>query len=251
VINIKCRTEYSFRSAYGTLEKVLERKGYGICDRNGTWGHVQFSKAAKKKGIKPVFGVELAVVNNAKEKEKQTHNWMSFIAKTNKGLQEIYELTTLATDQFYYIPRIDYSDIFGLSDDVAILSGSFPDFASLPRKALNVYIELSPSSDERLLKFANEKGYKVIATSDNFYPSPEDKYIYEIIASSNKDSRTTPMHLLDEWEWRDSLPWAPEVAIQEAKILYDACNASLPQAELVHFRSDATLLELCMAGAAR
>lgn len=251
MINIKCRTEYSFRSAYGTLEKVLERRGYGICDRNGTWGHVQFAKAAKKKGIKPLFGVELAVVKDAKTKEKQPHNWMSFIAKTNKGLQEIYELTTLATEQFYYLPRIDYSDLFGLSNDVIILSGTMPDLASLPRKAANLYIELSPNSSERMLKFAEDKGYKVVACSDNFYPSPEDKYIYEIIASSNKDNRTTPMHLLDEWSWRDALPWAPEVAILEAQIIYDECNAALPTAEMVHFRSDTTLRELCLTGAAR
>ena len=67
MLNIKCRTEYSFRTAYGSPDQVLEVGGVGICDRHSTWGHVQFAKAAKKKGIKPVFGVELAVVEHTKE----------------------------------------------------------------------------------------------------------------------------------------------------------------------------------------
>lgn len=251
MLNVKCRTEYSFRAAYGTPEQVIALGGVGICDRNGTWGHVQFAKAAKKAGIKPLFGVELAVVNDASAKEKQAPNWMSFIAKNNKGLKEIYELTTKATENFYYFPRIDYSHIMDMSDDVALISGVMPNLGMLPRRRDNIYIELSPNSNRRLLDFAREKGYKVIACSDNYYPTPDDRSAYEVVASSNKDNRTTPMHILNEWEWRDALPWAPEEALVEAQKLYDSCEAVLPTAEMVHFRSESTLMELCVAGASK
>lgn len=250
MINLKCRSEYSFRNAFGTPAAVLDCKGYGICDRNGTWGHVQFAKTAKKKGVKPVFGVELAVVEDAKLKEKQGHNWMSFIAKSNKGLQEIYELTTLATEQFYYIPRIDYSDLMGLSEEVSIFSGAYPTLGLLPRHS---FIELSPIANERIVAFGRDKGMKFIACSDNFYPKPEDRRIYEVVAGDNKDSRIAPMHLLSQYEWEDSLFWvAPEIlasALQETALLYEECNASLPQAEMVHYSSEISLHDMCVAGA--
>lgn len=250
MLNLKCRTEYSFRTAYGRPEQVLERGGVGICDRSGTWGHVQFSKAAKKKGIKPVFGVELAVVEDSSIKEKQPVNYMSFLAKTNKGLQEIYELTTLATEQFYYTPRIDYSQLYGLSEEVAILSGAYPNLALLPR-VKNMFAELSPIASEVLLEFAIDKNLKTIACSDNFYPSPEDKRIYEIIASGNKENRTSPMHILSEWEWWDALPNAPEISLRNAEELYAECNADLPIAEMVHYTVEKTIEQMCIEGAVK
>lgn len=48
--NIKVRTEYSFRIAYGFIEQVvktIDGDAIGICDRHGTWGHVQFAKYCK------------------------------------------------------------------------------------------------------------------------------------------------------------------------------------------------------------
>lgn len=248
MINLKCRTEYSFRTAYGRIEQILERGGVGICDRNGTWGHVQFAKAAKRKGIKPVFGVELACVEDATLREKQPANWMSFLAKNNKGLKELYELVTLATSQIYYIPRIDYSNLHGLSEDLFVFSGALPKFGLLPRKN-NFYVELSPVSSPQLLKFAQEKGYKVVACSDNYYPSPEMREVYEVIASDNRDSRTTAMHLLQEWEWREALPWAPEEALKNAAEIYNSCDAELPTAKMMKFESSKSLKELCLEGA--
>ena len=250
MINLKCRSEYSFRAAYGKVEEVLACGGYGLCDRNGTWGHVQFNKIARKKKIKPVFGVELAVVFDASNKIKQPVNWMSFIAASNKGLQEIYELTTLATKQSYYHPRISYQQLYDLSEEVIILSGVLPQWGFLPRSK-NVYIELSPMSSEYSLKFAREKNYKILACNDNFYPRAEDRKIYEVIAASNRDDRTKPMHILDQYGWKDCLTFAPDEAVRNTHELYESCNAELPKAEMVHFASDKTLKQLCLEGATR
>ena len=250
MLNLKCRTEYSFRTAYGRPEEVMAQGGVGICDRSSTWGHVQFAKAAKEKGIKPVFGVELAVVRDHEEKERQPINWMSFFAKSSAGLKEIYHLTSIATSQMYYVPRLSYHQLWSLSDQVIILSGVCPAIGDLPRVE-NLYAELSPLMEQKTFEKLLNKGYKPLAVSDNFFPREEDREIYEILASSNKDNRTAPMHLLDEWQWRDSLPWAPEEALLEAQKVYDACNAILPTAQMVHYPADRTLREMCISGAAR
>lgn len=86
--NIKVRTEYSFRIAYGFIEQVvktIDGDAIGICDRHGTWGHVQFAKYCKKYGKKPIFGVELATVENAKENQKQETTYISFWRVITQG----------------------------------------------------------------------------------------------------------------------------------------------------------------------
>ena len=67
---LKIRTEYSFRNAYGPIELVCDRlqqtgcKVAAITDRNSTFGHIQWSKHCQAKGIKPIFGVELAFTDD-------------------------------------------------------------------------------------------------------------------------------------------------------------------------------------------
>ena len=99
MLHIRTRTEYSFRKAYGPINNLVDMAGeaMGIAD-SGTWGHVPFSKACKKAGVKPIFGVEIAVVVDSTERTRQTSNMMAFIAKNNEGLSEIYDLVTKSTN---------------------------------------------------------------------------------------------------------------------------------------------------------
>ena len=68
MLQLRVRSEYSFRQAYGTIAKILDVTSgpVGICDRFGTWSHVEFQKACKAAGRKPIFGAELAVVSDMK-----------------------------------------------------------------------------------------------------------------------------------------------------------------------------------------
>ena len=50
MINLRTRTEYSFRTAYGPIDKIIsdcKQDSMGICDM-GTWGHVAFDSALQK-----------------------------------------------------------------------------------------------------------------------------------------------------------------------------------------------------------
>ena len=256
MINIRNRTEYCFRKAFGPIDSVVAAStgnALGICD-SGTWGHVNFSKACKALGKKALFGVEIPIVEDATERSKQPANEMAFIAKNNEGLSEIYQLVTKSTDKqhFYYYPRLSYEHLFDLSDNVIILSGTNPNWGLLPlTQKENLYIELNPMSVRKSLDFAERKGFKVVATSDNFYPSVKDRKAYEVLIGRNRTDRTAPMHILNEWEWREALPWAPEEAIKNTYEIADLCNVELPTAQMVSFKSDKTLLQMCLDGAVR
>ena len=251
MLNLKLRTEYSFRNAYGPVEKVInatEGDSIGICDA-GTWGHVAFRDACKKANKKPIYGVEIAFVDDARSREKQPHNFMSFLAKSNDGLREIYELVTRSTDNFYYIPRLDYSDLFHLSEEIIILSGANPNWGMLPSTHKeNLYIEIGPTSTKKALE-SIEKGFKPVAVSDNFYPSTTDKKVYEVLAGRNRQSRTKPMHILNEWELRSVIKWLPDEAIANTYTIAEQCDANLPEAQMIRYRANETLESWCIAGA--
>lgn len=251
MINLRCRTEYSFRQASGSVDDVLAATEgpVGICDRSGTWGHVQFAAACKKAGRKAILGVEILTVNNMKEREKQGANGMAFLAKSNKGLREIYELVSIATakENFYYFPRIDYGLIYDLSDEVIVLSGPHPNWGSLPRLK-NVFVELSPTSSGMAREFAAAKGYQTVATSDNLFPRPDDRVVYEVVAGRDRALRTSAMHLLTEAEWKICFPGCPE-ALRNAEEIAVMCEASLPIATIVESTELRSLRQLCEEGA--
>lgn len=249
MIQLKVRSEFTYREVYGPIEKLLACTSgpIGLTDKFGTWGHVSFSKACKKADRKALLGVELAVVEDIRVKEKKAgYNLMSFLAKNRKGLQELYELTTLSTDpeHFYFHPRIDYSMLFDISDNVVMLSGAHPLWGNLPKKK-NLFVELSPLSTPKALLFAKEKKMQVVATSDNFYPTIADKAVYEIVAGPNRQTRMAPMHLLSEEEWRLIWPTAPESALSNQKLIADMCEAELPKANMPHFTNMLPLRTMC------
>jgi DNA-directed DNA polymerase III PolC len=253
MLHIRTRTEYSFRKAYGPIKNIVEAAGeaMGIAD-SGTWGHVAFNNACKKAGIKPIFGVEIAVVEDANDRTRQPANIMAFIAKNNSGLSEIYELVTKSTEKenFYYFPRISYSDLFDISENVIILSGTHPEWGLLPltRKG-DLYIEINPMSSKKSLQFCKEKGFKPVATSDNYYPRVTDKKAYEVLVGMNRTERTKPMHLLNEYELLDCVPWIPDEAIENTYKIADMCNVDLPVAQMISFTPEKTLKQMCIDGA--
>lgn len=244
MINLKVRTEYSFRRAYGPLQKVIDAcntEKIAITDE-GTWGHVPFSKICKN----PIFGVEIAFVEDATERSKQPANYITFLAKNNSGLKEIYNLTSLATakEHFYYFPRLDYTHLFDVSDDIIILSGSNPNWGLLPKNK-NVFAEINPMSTKKVL----ECKFPLVATSDNYYPRLADRKVYEVLVGRNRQASTKPMHILNEWEYKSALPWAPKEAIDNTHLIAKDCNASLTEANNVKFEKTKSLLQLCLEGA--
>jgi DNA polymerase III alpha subunit len=248
MINLKCRTEFTFREVYGPIEKVLDatQGPIGICDRNGTWGHVQFEAACKKAGRKALLGVELAVVEDAKLKEKQGVNWMSMIATNDLGLRELYELVSISTEpeNYYYVPRIDYTMLREVSSNILLLSGSHPVWSRLPKRK-NLFVELSPASHLQALEQATRLRLPIVATSDNFYPRIEDREAYEVSSGRERQNRTTPMHLLREEEWRLMYPEVSQEAISNQQAIALMCTVQLPRATMVHFDNPKPLRKMC------
>ncbi len=251
MIHLHVRTEYSFRKAFGRVEDVLRVTGgpaVAMTD-GGTWGHVAFMKACKAANIKPIYGVELTVVADARLRERQPGAQVVLLAKTDAGLTELYQLVSEAnTRGFYYMPRLDYRDINGASDDLAVLAGPGTQLDRLSELRPH-YLMLTPTNATWNRRAMAQRTFRCVVASDNRYPTLEDVAAYEILAQRDKVMGSTPMHLLSEDELRLAVPEADDECYLNTERIAAECDAHLPKAENVRIASPKTLKLLCLEGA--
>lgn len=252
MINLRIRTEYSYKRAFGPIHRVISRikelkqPAAAITDI-GTWGHANFFTECNKAGIKPILGTEISVVADADLRERQTVNNMVLLARNNDGLKEIYELVTLSTEKFFFIPRIDYKAIAETSDNIFVLSGFAPNLELL-QKSRNLLIEQSYLTGRASREWAKDNGIPIVITGDNVMPYAEDSSIYEIMLYDKRDSRTHPMHIADEYELKNHIEWEQEWFDISHEIAAE-CSVTLPQAQLVRFKCDKSLEQICREAA--
>ena len=261
MIQLGNRTEFSFRMAYGTLDRVLatnqDDKFAAICDRHGTWGHYQWQVQCDKVEKKPIFGVELHVCIDESERTKQQHDYMRIYAKNNEGLKQLYDIVTHSTGNFYYEPRIDYQHIYEelKSGNIIVVSGDSPDLKYLEQLSAHpeFYVGISPATPEFVVNHAISCNCKLVAMSDVYMPQPENFPAYEIVAGRNSNKKTTIQHILTEDEWRSACNLLDEVqqneALRATSDIAGMCNARLEQASMVEPERPDTLLNMCLSGA--
>lgn len=155
---LRVKTGYSFRNAYGHIPEVIERLNEigattaAIVD-HGTWGHVKFERAAIKADISPIFGMEVG------------KSWL--LARSTKAF---YNLTSEYT-------RTGTLDLSTAREAVRMIGGAL----DLPPEAYD-YADINPSSYTtayRVLAKARADDRPVILTSYNDKPSADHaRYAY-------------------------------------------------------------------------
>lgn len=259
MINLKVRTEYSFRYAFGKLQEAIDQQSSSasITDRGNTFGHRLFHSLCKKQNKKPILGVELAFVEDCILKVKNNFLWVTFLARNLEGLQEIYRLTTEATKHKHYENRLSYDYLNRVSDNVVIIieDANLEPFVVGKKYA---YYGVSPMAN---YGDYNRTSLPKVAISDNLYAKDGQLGLYETIlgkgASQVKgkksfdiaQSRVEPSHILTQDEWQESLWWLTEEQKQEAidntyKIDNEIELYELPKAELPTNILNETLEEL-------
>lgn len=252
MIHLRVRTEFSFRRAFGTPERICGRIGQmrataaAITDI-GTWGHPSWSKACKKAGIKPIFGTEIPVTRSL-EKTKQPSSLFAFLAKNNDGLTELYELVTKSQEQFYYVPRITYDQVSAISSNIIILVAPGADIHRVANRT-NVYLQYTPGARMWNQGLAEQKAWNKIIVADNFFPSISDRTAYEVLAFRNKEMRPHIMHLGTVDEMKLAVPEADDEAFMNCERIATECSAELPTATMIVPVRNQNLRELCIDGA--
>jgi len=252
---MRIRTGYSFRTAVGMIEDVMLRvqetgmKYAPISDRASTFGFNRWTKLAKKAGLQPIYGVEIAVTSSLNAKKPVVDHWTFF---AQDDIRVINELLHLATNQFRYEPLLTYEQAMGLRGCTKITGSRalFEQFEPRP----DIYVGLSPSGSKGFISSAAELGHQFIACSDNKFIRPEDEGFYEVLIGMGASTQTYPQWILDEEEWRKSVkriatPEQIETALDNAQKAQEGCTAKLRAGTLLAPPRPSTLLEMCREGA--
>jgi DNA polymerase III alpha subunit len=252
------RTGYSFRRAFGHLDDVYKRiteiglPAYPIADTCTTFGFVKWAKLCKKKGTRPVFGVELAVATDL-EAKKPTLDYWTFFAKDD--LARLNELIRSATKNNHaaltYEEALAATGVFKIAGHAARLdlmpaSGAPPD----------LFIGLSPAVSKGFYNAAKRAGYSFVARSDNFYPVADQLELYRVALGFRSNTQTYPQHILSDDEWREATRYiaAPEeqdAALVNRNFIIENSRAELKKAVLLVPEKKKTLREMCEEGAAK
>jgi DNA polymerase III alpha subunit len=251
----RLRTGYSFRSAVGRVDDVISRlieigSPYApITDTASTFGWVKWSKAAKKAGLRPVYGVELAVSPDPEAKKPIVDYW-TFIAKDS--LKPIHELIAEATRQFRYQPLLTIDQAASRSDVFSIVGYRTNPTTIAPREGL--YVGLGPSSTRGGTNRALDAGHRLIAVSDNRYPRVGQEGFYETVAGRNTSLQSYPQWIMSDEGWFSHVTQITGQGDARAALSYrddvlENSTAALQPAEMVHPPRPMSLEAMCREGA--
>lgn len=253
---MRIRTGYSFKTAAGKIDDVIARiKDIGlesapITDRCSTFGFNRWSKACKKNGLRPIFGVELGVVSSWGQNKPAINYWTFLAINSVEPINKAVEAATASHDRE---PTLTISMAMAIKGVVKIAGERINPEDAKPAK--DFYVALSPSMPAALYKKLSKKGVQFIASSDNYYPKADDKEFYRVMLGRAASSQTYPQHILNTEEWMNALWFVSSddaaLALKNARKVQAQCKAELHKADLLVPVKKKTLREMCIEGAKR
>lgn len=217
-VHLHVHTEYSLLDGACRLDRlcsVAKERGQNaiaITDHGNLFGAVDFYKAAKKQGIKPIIGCEIYVA--ARSRFDKVHgidsnrHHLVLLCENETGYKNLIKLVSSAwVDGFYTKPRIDREILQkhheGLICLSACLAGEIPkllvngDYLKAKETALwyynlfgkdHYYLEMQNHSipeqkivNEGLIRLSKETDIPLVATNDVHYINREDANTQKIL----------------------------------------------------------------------
>ena len=243
------KSGYSFAAAVGSIKDVVSRlkeigwDTFPMADRSSTFGFVEATKACEESGLRPVYGVELAVVPQHGNRRPIIDHWTVL---ATSSLRPLHDLIHKATE---HAACLTYDQIQECDESLVLVAG---ERCLVPLvDARRVHIGLSPATPMALRRQAAQRGMREVAVPNNFFPRETDLELYRIMLGPNKSTtQTYPMHITSDDEFRRAVPRA-DAAIEFRKEVLAGCRAKLLKAELLKPKHDKTLEQMCVEGAAR
>ncbi len=265
-VHLHVHSEYSLLDGACRVRPLVERvkelgmPAVALTDHGSLAGAVQFYKAARDAGVKPIVGLELYVVNDrrgrAGVKERYAH--LTMLARNAQGYSNLIKIGTAAyLEGYYYKPRADWELLERWGEGLICLTGCMSGRASMLLRegndaaALaeverliglfgreNVYVELQDEGiDEqrelvpRLALLARQAGLKTVATNDVHYLRHEDARAQDALVCIQTqcqldEPRQAPRMSTEEFY----LKTAAEMRTQFAEYP-EACDSTLEIAE--------------------
>ena len=132
--HLHVHTEYSLLDGSSKIKEITSRakelgmKSLAITDHGVMYGVIDFYKAAKEVGIKPILGCEVYVAPGSRfdkqpgESESRYYH-LVLLAENNTGYKNLMKIVSRGfTEGFYYKPRVDYEVLEQFHEGIIALS---------------------------------------------------------------------------------------------------------------------------------
>lgn len=217
-VHLHLHTEYSLLDGACRIQPLMERvkeqgqTAVAITDHGVMYGAVDFYKAAKKAGIKPIIGCEVYVAQGSRfEKEgvrARSRHHLILLCENETGYRNLIKLVSQSfTEGFYMKPRIDkdllrqnHEGLIGLSACLAgevnsqlvqknyeeakaaaleynTIFGEGNFFLEVQNHGIPEEIQIIPD----IIRIHKETGIPLVATNDVHYLQKEDALVQKIL----------------------------------------------------------------------
>ena len=217
--HLHVHTEFSLLDGSCKIKEIVARAkelgmdSLAITDHGVMYGVIDFYKAAKEAGIKPIIGCEVYVApgsrfNKEAGQSEDKYHHLVLLAENNKGYANLMKIVSKGfIDGFYYKPRVDYEVLEQYHEGIIALSACLAGevqkylargFYEEGKKAAlkyqdifgkgNYYLELQDHGipeqkmvNSSLLRMSKELDIELVATNDVHYINAEDSVAHDIL----------------------------------------------------------------------
>ena len=268
-VHLHIHSEYSLLDGANRIKelpkvaKELGMDAIAITDHGVMYGAIEFYKACKEEGIKPIIGCEVYVAPRTRfDKESgidNKYNHLILLAKNNNGYKNLSKLVSIGfTEGYYYKPRIDLETLEKYHEDLiccsACLAGSVPqailngDMEKAEETAMwyknlfgeDYYLEIQTNTlkeqslvNQKLVELSRKLNIPLVATNDAHYTRKEDAYNHEVLLCIQTGKKmsdvdrmrfaTDDFYIKSPEEVKEFFPNLPEALENTVKIA-EKCN---------------------------
>ncbi|MBU9743778.1 DNA polymerase III subunit alpha [Lachnospiraceae bacterium ASD3451] len=217
--HLHVHTEYSLLDGSNKIKEYVARvKELGmdsaaITDHGAMYGVIDFYRAAREAGIKPILGCEVYVAPNSRFDKETTggedrYYHLVLLAENNQGYSNLMKIVSKGyVEGFYYRPRVDMEVLREYHEGIIALSACLAGevqryiqkglYEEAKKTALkyedtfgkgNFFLELQDHGipaqktvNQQLVRMSQELGIELVATNDVHYTYAEDEKPHDIL----------------------------------------------------------------------
>ncbi len=217
--HLHVHTEYSLLDGSCKIKELVRRAkelnmdSMAITDHGVMYGAIDFYKAAKEAGIKPIIGCEIYVSPGSRfDKEKDNNDdryyHLVLLAENDTGYHNLMKIVSKGfVEGFYYKPRVDYEVLEEYHEGIIALSaclagevqrflarGMYEEAVRSARRYEDIFgkgnfflelqdhgIDTQRTVNMSLMKMSKELNIDLVATNDIHYILAEDAVPHDIL----------------------------------------------------------------------
>lgn len=217
--HLHVHTEYSLLDGSCKIKELVARAkelgmdSMAITDHGVMYGVIDFYRAAREVGIKPIIGCEVYVAPGSRfdkdiSQGDDKYYHLVLLAENDKGYHNLMKIVSKGfVDGFYYKPRVDYEVLTTYHEGIIALSaclagevqrylakGFYEEGCRAARRYEDIFgkgnfflelqdhgIPTQKTVNQQLMRMHEELGIEMVATNDIHYINQEDQVPHDIL----------------------------------------------------------------------